>query len=142
MQYTATIETDNTTPLTPDTIDTILETLTPHHAAIGTTPDNTREATLTITATTINTAAALAADTAAAALGGTVIRIDIQPTERADIRRTPLPDLVGPAEAATILGVSRQAVHKRVERGTLRSVRIGNAVGIPRDDLTPNNADN
>ncbi|WP_431895898.1 helix-turn-helix domain-containing protein [Micromonospora haikouensis] len=38
-----------------------------------------------------------------------------------------IPDLVSLQEAADILGISKQAVHKRVEAAQLLGARVGNA---------------
>ncbi|MEV4521495.1 helix-turn-helix domain-containing protein [Micromonospora tulbaghiae] len=38
-----------------------------------------------------------------------------------------IPDLLSLQEAADLLGISKQAVHKRAERGQLLGARAGNA---------------
>ena len=45
------------------------------------------------------------------------------------------------AEAATLLGLSRQAVLKRIEGGALPAVRIGRNYRIARRDLAPTPSD-
>jgi excisionase family DNA binding protein len=48
---------------------------------------------------------------------------------------------VSTSEAATLLGISRQAVLKRIERGTLPAARIGRNYRIARHDLATRPSD-
>ncbi|WFE41971.1 helix-turn-helix domain-containing protein [Micromonospora sp. WMMD998] len=43
-----------------------------------------------------------------------------------------IPDLVTATEAAAILGISKQAVHKRIDRGQLVGAPVGNTYVLRR----------
>ena len=40
-----------------------------------------------------------------------------------------------PAEAAALLGVTRQTVHNLIRRGELRAFKVGRLTKIPRSDV-------
>lgn len=67
---------------------------------------------------------------ASSATSAALVAFEALPTEDFDRREglTPMPDLVSADEAAEILGVSRQAVSKQFERGTLPGQRVGDRV--------------
>lgn len=44
---------------------------------------------------------------------------------------------VSVAEAAEILGMSRNSIYRRVEDGSLKSRRIGNLIRIPKSEVMP-----
>jgi excisionase family DNA binding protein len=39
------------------------------------------------------------------------------------------------SEVAAILGMSRTAVYKKIKRGDIKAIKIGNILGIPRNSL-------
>lgn len=48
-----------------------------------------------------------------------------------------LPSLVSVAQAAELLGVTRQSVLERVQRGTLPAVKVGDTWILPRQSVVP-----
>jgi excisionase family DNA binding protein len=47
-------------------------------------------------------------------------------------------EYVSVAEAAEILGMSRNTIYRRVYDGSLKSRRIGNLIRIPKSEVMPN----
>ncbi len=69
----------------------------------------------------------------------TTLGFEVLPTAEYDHRAniTPVPDLVSVTEAAQALGVSRQAILQRIEKGTLPARRLGNSWAVARQNLAP-----
>jgi len=59
-----------------------------------------------------------------------LIALEVLPTADFDRRSglTPVPELIGADEAAEMLGISRQAISKKVAAGTLPAHRVGERV--------------
>lgn len=67
-----------------------------------------------------------------------LVALEVLPTADFDRRQglTPMPELVGPVDAAGILGISRQAVLVKFEKGELKGQRVGErAVVFARHDV-------
>lgn len=125
--YTIDIEVQRDSDLTADDIDRAMDALAEYGAALGVTPRGHQAARLTVPADSITQAASTAASVAAAAIGGTVIRIDAMTEAEAEARvgEVEVPDLLGVPEAAAILGVSAQRVRQMIAEGKLAAHRVG-----------------
>lgn len=102
--------------VTPDTydeaaLDLVMDHLAGHDPAIAAGPEaGTYSATVTISASTLRRAIAAALELVAGATGETLTGIEVLPADVHDARvlEPVVPDLVGYAEIAELLGVSRQ----------------------------------
>lgn len=124
MEYNATI--------TYDTRDQkaageLLDALAEFHPAATADPLGYVQAIITVQAETLAQATAVALAVGGPALDADVVGVDVTPTERFDSLGDAgdIGGLLSVAEAATILGVSPQAVRERLERGTIPGRKIG-----------------
>lgn len=64
---------------------------------------------------------------ASAASSAELVAFEALPTADFDRREglTPVPEIISAEEAAELLGISRQAIHKKVTAGTLPGHRVG-----------------
>lgn len=133
-RYTVTIEVNSSAELTSDDVDRIHDDLDGFHVALGMSARGWRSATLTTTGENLRQAIASAVALVEAALGGTAIVCEAVTVEEFDIRQgwRPVPDLVSVAEAADILGVSRQRVLQRIQAHTLPATQVGKTYVLPR----------
>lgn len=106
--------------------DRFLTALEPWHIAVGTSPYGNAEAVLTVPADDTMQAAA-AALAFLRQTGEAILRLEVLSEDVADARAedVEVPDLVDPAGAGEIIGVSRVAVIGMVERGELPAERFG-----------------
>ncbi|VEI13202.1 helix-turn-helix domain-containing protein [Trueperella bialowiezensis] len=125
MQYTATV--DVATNLD---VDDALDRLAPYHGAIGESRNGYR-AVFTYEADTLSEAVASA--TRIAETIGTPYAIETAPTDLVDSDTAygDIPPLVSVSEAAELLGITAQAVNKRLNSGTLPGRKVGNTWVIP-----------
>lgn len=63
-------------------------------------------------------------------------RLEVMTTDEYDRGDVPIPELYTVSEAASQLGVSRQAVQRRINRGTLPARQVGKHWAIPAQSLT------
>lgn len=56
-------------------------------------------------------------------------------TDRGIISLQDYPLVMGPAEAATVLGIGRNSIYSLLRSGQLKSIRIGRLIKIPRAAL-------
>lgn len=111
--------------------DALLQELADFHPAVSRSMGGRAEVVLTVLADTLRQAVITALAVVAAA-DHDVFAIEVLPTDEFDRRLglEPVPDLLSVTEAATALGVSRQAVLQRIEAGTLPARRVGNAWAV------------
>lgn len=146
MRYTVYIELDPTDlpDWSPEVGDQVLAFLQPEGDAadttVGTAPSGRPFIETTLDAYSALTAAAATANGVTLAVGSvagsvTIALLHVTTEEEANAtarEAATMPQLFSVTEVATLVGVSRQAVLQRVDSGTLESVRIGRAIGIPR----------
>lgn len=125
MDYTAT-----TTITTGLDIDTILDALAEYAGSIAETESGYR-AVFSYPADNLHQATKTALTIAETV--GTPITITVAPTATVDhdTKHGPLPPVISVTEAANILSITTQAVHKRIKAGTLPATRVGNVWIIP-----------
>lgn len=113
----------------------LLEQLAPYHPATSRSLGGWVEVTFTLPAETLRQATATALAVADAALDAEVLTLEVLPTAEFDARLglAPLPELLSVTEAAEKLGVSRTAVLKRLESGSLSGQKIGSTWVVPAD---------
>ncbi len=73
------------------------------------------------------------------ATGARLLAVEVMPSQEFESRTAhgePVPDLVSVAEAATVLGITRHAVHQRIRSGALPAQRVGTTWVLQRGLLT------
>lgn len=118
--------------ISSDAVDDLLDELIDVHPAVSMTPQGWVSATITIPVESALQAAVLGSavvERAARVVGlrEPILHLDVLAEPERDAREgfPVVPDLVSTAEAAQLLGVSRQRVAQLIERGSLRATRIG-----------------
>ena len=134
--YSAHVEVD--TGLTVYNHSEVLEQLEPFHAALSTSARGFAAAQVSVPGESLTQPAATALAVVAAAYGGDPIACEVMPEHEFDVRQgwVRLPELVGVAEAAELLGVSRQRVLQRINEKTLPATKVGRDYVIPRSAVT------
>lgn len=134
--YNATIEIDLHDPGL-DVLDHAVEQLADYHPAVNISPRGYAEATITLPAETLRQATNTALALVAAAFAEEPVTCTVMTTEEFDARQgfVPLPDLVSVADAAELLGVSRQRVLQKIVAHQLPAVRVGRDYAIPKSAL-------
>ena len=135
MDYNATLTITPFSPVEDDeAVDALMEALADYHPAVGDAPaaPGALQAVVTVPAHTL--AQAVATATALAAQVGDLEGIEVIPTQVWD-RRAGLKiddvELVSVTEAATILGLTSQAIRDRITAGTLPGRKIGRNWLVP-----------
>ena len=135
MDYNATLTITPSSPVEDDeVVDVLMEAFADYHPAVGDAPapPGALQAVVTVPAHTL--AQAVATATALAAQVGDLEGIEVIPTQVWD-RRAGLKiddvELVSVTEAATILGLTSQAIRDRITAGTLPGRKIGRNWLIP-----------
>ena len=135
MDYNATLTITPFSPVEDDeAVDALMEALADYHPAVGDAPASpgARPAGGTLPPPTL--AQAVATATALAAQVGDLEGIEVIPTQVWD-RRAGLKiddvELVSVTEAATILGLTSQAIRDRITAGTLPGRKIGRNWLVP-----------
>ena len=135
MDYNATLTIHANKPATEnDDIDDVMEAFASYHPAVGDAPASpgALQAVVTVPAHTL--AQAVATATALATQVGDLEGIEVIPTQVWD-RREGLKiddvELVSVTEAATILGLTSQAIRDRITAGTLPGRKIGRNWLVP-----------
>ncbi|NNG20479.1 helix-turn-helix domain-containing protein [Naumannella sp. ID2617S] len=118
------------------TVDTH-ERLERYHPATGASADGHGQVTITLHAEDLGQAMDLAARLLASAGSPPALELEVLTTERFDARAglIPVPELVSISEAATQLGISRQAVLQRIEAGRIPARKVGSAWVIASANL-------
>lgn len=134
--YNATIEIDLHDPGL-DVLDHALEQLAHYHPAISISPRGYAEATITLPAENIGQATNTALVIVAAAFAEEPVACTVMTTEEFDARQAfvPMPDLVSVAEAAELLGISRQRVLQKIVAHQMPAIRVGRDYAIPKSAL-------
>lgn len=135
MDYNATI-TLGSSKLTEELGDKLVEALGDYHPAVGMGRAGRVEVILTYPADSPRQATSTAW-ALAESVDLDVSGIEVLPTSLWDQRddSVEIPRLVSVAEAAEILGISRQAVAQRLDVGSLIGTRVGKVWVIPRANL-------
>lgn len=135
MDYNATLTVTPSSPVEDDdAVDVLMDAFADYHPAVGDAPASpgALQAVVTVPAHTL--AQAVATATALAAQVGDLEGIEVIPTEVWD-RREGLKiddvELVSVTEAATILGLTSQAIRDRITAGTLPGRKIGRNWLVP-----------
>ena len=115
-------------------VDKALDALDGYHAALGTSDHGRDQVTLTLPADDLRQAVVTGLAVIAAQLGRRVLSVEAMPTDEFDKRAgiAPLPELLSITDAAELMGVSRQAVHQRLESGSLGGQKVGTTWVVPR----------
>ncbi|WKN47168.1 helix-turn-helix domain-containing protein [Nocardioides sp. Arc9.136] len=132
--YTATIDVNRREELAGDRVDELLEQLATYHAAIGTSPRGFLSATITVPAESLAQATTTALAVVSSAFGAEPIACTVLTTAEHDARQgwESTPEVVSVSEAATLLGISRQAVLQRIAGKSLPATRVGRSWTVPR----------
>lgn len=135
MDYNATLTITPSSPVEDDeAVDVLMEAFADYHPAVGDAPASpgALQAVVTVPAHTL--AQAVATATALATQVGDLEGIEVIPTQVWD-RRAGLKiddvELVSVTEAATILGLTSQAIRDRIAAGTLPGRKIGRNWLVP-----------
>ena len=135
MDYNATLTITPSSPVEDDeAVDVLMEAFADYHPAVGDAPayPGALQAVVTVPAHTL--AQAVATATALATQVGDLEGIEVIPTQVWD-RRAGLKiddvELVSVTEAATILGLTSQAIRDRITAGTLPGRKIGRNWLVP-----------
>jgi len=137
--YNLTVEI--TSRFTADVAEELLDALADYHPAVGRSPRGRVEVIVTLPAADLRQAIATGlAVLERAAHPAKVTCVEAMTTKEFDARTDALnpveiPELVSITEAADALGVSRQAVHQRIEAGTLPAAQIGKTWVIPKSAI-------
>lgn len=115
-----------------DVADTWIDALAPWHGSVSTGPTGTFVITVSVPAE--NLAQACATGLAVVSRLAAPAAVTVLPQSWRDEREgwSRVPELVSVAEAADLLGVSRQRVLRMVHRGRQPATRVGTVYGIPR----------
>ncbi len=117
-----------------DGIDLVMKRLAQHHPGLGASPRGWLDATISLPAESLAQATVTAVAVISSAYGAAAIACEVMTETERDARDTfvPLPELISVAEAAEVLGVSRQRVLQRINDRTLPATRVGRDYAIPR----------
>lgn len=133
--YSVTIEVNDVTPLSGDDVDSINDALEGFAPALSNSVRGYRSASITMPGETLRQAMTAAIAVVEAAFGGVeAITCEILTEAEFDVRQgwMPVPELVSVAEAAALLGVTRQRVQQRIHERTLPGTRVGSTYVLPK----------
>lgn len=135
MEYNATL----IVPPVPDDdteLDRTLAALADYHPALAWPRPGETEVIITYPAANCRQAVTTAMAIATQA-GLDVRAITVEETARFDklSEEQEVPPLVSASQAASVLGISRQAVIQRIKVGTLHGIRVGDFWVLPKADL-------
>ena len=135
MDYNATLTITPSSPVEDDdAVDVLMEAFAAYHPAVGDAPASPGALQAVVTVPAHNLAQAVATATALATQVGDLEGIEVIPTQVFD-RREGLKiddvELVSVTEAATILGLTSQAIRDRITAGTLPGRKIGRNWLVP-----------
>ena len=135
MDYNATLTITPSSPIEDDdAVDVLMEAFAAYHPAVGDAPASPGAVQAVITLPAHTLAQAVATAPALAAQVGDLVGIEVIPTQMWDRREGMKVDdveLVSVTEAATILGLTNQAVRDRITAGTLPGRKIGRNWLVP-----------
>lgn len=119
-------------------VDTVMEQLADYHVSLGENARGYANPTIAVTAETLAQATRTALAVVVDALDAPAIALDITTAEEFDAREgwEHVPDLVTVAQAAATLGVTKQAVQKRIDAGSLPATRVGNLQVLPASAIS------
>ena len=135
MDYNATLTITPSSPVEDDeAVDVLMEAFADYHPAVGDAPASPGALQAVVTVPAHPLAQAVATATALATQVGDLEGIEVIPTQVWD-RRAGLKiddvELVSVTEAATILGLTSQAIRDRITAGTLPGRKIGRNWLVP-----------
>lgn len=118
--YTAVVEVDAKS----GDVDDLMDQLASYHAAVGTSPRGWLEARLSLPAESLAQACTTAAAVVEAAAGAAAIACEVMLEAEHDAREgfTTEPEVLSSAEAAEVLGITRQRVAQLAAAGQLQEV--------------------
>lgn len=121
--YNAAVEVD-TKEISEDYVDALMDKLKPYHPAIGTSPRGWLQVRISVPAEALVQASMTAVIVVETETGRTAIVCEVMTEEEFDAREgfTTEPELVSAAQAAEILGVSRERVRQLAGVGRLQEV--------------------
>ena len=135
MEYNATLTIAPFSPVEDDdAVDDLMEAFADYHPAVGDAPASPGAVQAVITLPAHTLAQAVATATALATQVGDLEGIEVIPTQVWDRREGLKVDdieLVSVTEAATILGLTSQAIRDRITAGTLPGRKIGRNWLVP-----------
>lgn len=138
--YTTTIEFDIRNDLADDDIlDVIVDQLVDLHVSTASSPQGFLEVSITQPSDTLAHATAAALDAVAAVqqqLGTQVVSVTTMTQAERDLRDSWAGDL-SVTEVARQLGISRQAVLKKIDNEQLPSKRVGHSFAVPAIAVAP-----
>lgn len=123
MDYTATVDIETSLD-----VDSVIEKVEPYSGAVADSKNGYR-AVYTYTANSLDTAYSKAKQIAETI--GEPYAIEITPSSLIDEAENGVPHLLSIAQAAEMLDISVQAVHKRLKTGSLTGTKVGNTWVIP-----------
>ena len=128
--YNATVELDTPADdVTPEWGDQIIDRFLNWHPAIGVSVLGRAELIITLTAETLRQASEVVSSLTT---GLDVVRTTIETTADFDRRgQAEVPELMSISEVANALGVTRAAVQKRINAGSIPAVKVGSTWAIP-----------
>ena len=135
MEYNATLTIAPFSPVEDDdAVDGLMDAFADYHPAVGDAPASPGAVQAVITLPAHTLAQAVATATALAPQGGDLEGSEVLPTEgwaRREGLKVDDVELVSVTEAATILGLTSQAIRDRITAGTLPGRKIGRNWLVP-----------
>jgi excisionase family DNA binding protein len=131
--YNALVEVQTKTAAA-DVADDLIDDLASFHPAVSTSARGWLEVRISLPAETLAQATRIATLVISDATGAEPIACEVMTEAEFDAREgwAPLPQLVSVTEAAKLLGVTRQSVLERIQRGTLQGEKVGDTYVLPR----------
>ena len=128
--YNATVELGTPADeVTPEWGDQIIDRFLNWHPAIGVSVLGRAELIITLTAETLRQASEVVSGLTT---GLDVVRTTVETTADFDRRgQAEVPELMSISEVANALGVTRAAVQKRINTGSIPAVKVGSTWAIP-----------
>ena len=114
--------------------DQVMGDLAALHPSVGVSDRAQVQVFMTVPAQGVAQATTMATAAAEAAVGAPAVRVETMTEAERDAQEfgaAEVPDLVDVAQAAAELGVTRQAVLKRIQSGSLPARKVGRSYAIP-----------
>lgn len=118
-------------------VDEAMGRLAAFHPSVSTSPRGWGTARISLPAESLAQACATAAAVVGAALGAEAVACEVMTEAELDAREgfVPVPELLGAAEAAGLLGVSRQRVQQMAQEGKLQGRVVGRSLVFTRTSV-------
>lgn len=117
--------------------DELMDALEQYHPAVGTSPRGWLEVRISVPAENLVQACVTAATVVESFTGAAAIAAEVMTEDEFDARQgfTTEPDIITPAEAAEILGVSRERVRQLAVARRVQSIDVGGRRGYVRSSV-------